>query len=833
MTNGLVRPLPPAPNQGQSSSQSGTPSTARKNCPSPTPQFDARKLRNAKWSSNEEVSKFGQAKTGSSGNGSGKQVWTPANGAESPSLERRKAKDYKPVGFDGNSLQRSEQKSNKETKDIDPNESFAWKDSTLDRKLKELEERAKQQSALRGGEENGFDKNIDKSIGNWSSLPKVTNPDVILLQKAREEKKVKKYLEDNYQHRTDLISPLPELKSNGEVLPEPPKKYQGVGPKTKEGNNSGYASEPETGRQSSYAKFANAESRGHRSGSSISEPPQFNKRESRFEREQKIKVGSVNAYVPGAPTAVREEFSPPPGVSGAQQQYDKERFRVQPGRIEDYSLGRGSLAQKEAQQAHRAGCSITRYSSSHSFNPLASSKSEHNLSSQTYSVPQKFHLQSAIKDGYESDSTLVFKRRENHIPRSQTPAEAKSAYTQIQKGGDIPLDGLRMSLPDKQRESRAKYNEGEVNIHYKTPIRREEKEFIPEDELRKRQEDQMRKFYEDIEHKKEQELLQDMQNRKHHDTLLPIQKSPIPLNRYEELANGDQQSTTPQSTLNRNYKMVSRALYNFQAQNYRELSFKKGDLVYIRRQVDDNWYEGERNAMIGIFPVTYVEMIPNENVGSLSRKSSGGGTLPRGGSGNDQLTEGKGKAKFNFQAQTPMELSLIKGEIVILTRRVDANWYEGRIGSRKGIFPATYIEVLLEPGETRGLSPTPIIKPVAAPAAHSILKNGSLPVPSYNPNYSVTSPYSTINSRPGSSMSQTTVTQQQMTTSNSFHMECKNEPVPFRALYNYKPQNDDEVELTEGDVVYVMEKCDDGWFVGTSQRTGIFGTFPGNYVAKA
>merc|ERR1711899_553281 len=103
---------------------------------------------------------------------------------------------------------------------------------------------------------------------------------------------------------------------------------------------------------------------------------------------------------------------------------------------------------------------------------------------------------------------------------------------------------------------------------------------------------------------------------------------------------------------------------------------------------------------IGIFPVTYVEMIPNENVGSLSRKSSGGERTARVGGG-DQLTEGKGKAKFNFQAQTPMELSLIKGEIVVLTRRVDANWYEGRIGSRKGIFPATYVDVLLEPGETR------------------------------------------------------------------------------------------------------------------------------------
>ncbi len=44
----------------------------------------------------------------------------------------------------------------------------------------------------------------------------------------------------------------------------------------------------------------------------------------------------------------------------------------------------------------------------------------------------------------------------------------------------------------------------------------------------------------------------------------------------------------------------------------------------------------------------------------------------------------------------------------------------------------------------------------------------------------------------------------------------------YRALYNYQPQNDDEVELQEGDVVYVMEKCDDGWFVGTSQRLLFF-----------
>ncbi|XP_072341633.1 vinexin isoform X3 [Scyliorhinus torazame] len=53
---------------------------------------------------------------------------------------------------------------------------------------------------------------------------------------------------------------------------------------------------------------------------------------------------------------------------------------------------------------------------------------------------------------------------------------------------------------------------------------------------------------------------------------------------------------------------------------------------------------------------------------------------------------------------------------------------------------------------------------------------------------------------------------------------------PYRALYNYHPVNRDELELTEGDLVDVMEKCDDGWFVGTSRRTNNFGTFPGNYV---
>lgn len=56
---------------------------------------------------------------------------------------------------------------------------------------------------------------------------------------------------------------------------------------------------------------------------------------------------------------------------------------------------------------------------------------------------------------------------------------------------------------------------------------------------------------------------------------------------------------------------------------------------------------------------------------------------------------------------------------MVVTRRVDDNWYEGRVGNRRGIFPVSYVEVVVPPGGVK--TPT---KPVASPAAHSLLLNG-------------------------------------------------------------------------------------------------------------
>lgn len=41
---------------------------------------------------------------------------------------------------------------------------------------------------------------------------------------------------------------------------------------------------------------------------------------------------------------------------------------------------------------------------------------------------------------------------------------------------------------------------------------------------------------------------------------------------------------------------------------HRELPLQKGDIVYIYKQIDQNWYEGEHHGRVGIFPRTYIEV---------------------------------------------------------------------------------------------------------------------------------------------------------------------------------------------------------------------------------
>ncbi|XP_074849027.1 sorbin and SH3 domain-containing protein 2 isoform X27 [Carettochelys insculpta] len=236
-------------------------------------------------------------------------------------------------------------------------------------------------------------------------------------------------------------------------------------------------------------------------------------------------------------------------------------------------------------------------------------------------------------------------------------------------------------------------------------------------------------------------------------------------------------------------RLPARAVYDFKAQTSKELSFKKGDTVYILRKIDQNWYEGEHHGRVGIFPISYVEKLCPPEKAQPAR--------PPPPTQVGQI--GEAIAKYNFNADTNVELSLRKGDRVILLKQVDQNWYEGKISgsNRQGIFPVSYVEV---------------IKKNASKGA------GDYPGPPIPQSYSSDRIHHLSSTKP----------QRPVLAHENIHSGGE----PFQAVYNYNPRNEDELELREGDIIDVMEKCDDGWFVGTSRRTKFFGTFPGNYVKK-
>ncbi|XP_062238509.1 vinexin isoform X6 [Platichthys flesus] len=375
---------------------------------------------------------------------------------------------------------------------------------------------------------------------------------------------------------------------------------------------------------------------------------------------------------------------------------------------------------------------------------------------------------------------------------------------------------------------------------------------------------------------------------------------------------------------------AARAKFNFQAQSPKELTLHKGDIVYIHRQVDANWFEGEHHGRAGIFPTSYVEIVPPTEKPTPIKSP----TL-------QVLDYGEAVALFNFNGDLPVELSFRKGEVINITRQVDEKWLEGRITgtSRSGIFPVNYVQVNkmprtkystddYSPGPMSPVSPGPQSpgRPLHSPCPRSPFSPTSLsPRPEHSPlmpsspvfyssqvsqsrsptqtatpkemanhwphsTYKTASPTNQNNNlawthlanqssapRAVSPSTQSSVSSQragatavntsrytepsqgsipnQAAPSNP-HVNSRlqthfpndvatsvGQRKPYKAVYNYRPQNSDELELREGDIVQVMEKCDDGWFVDpplvdtiqhcrcTSERTRAFGTFPGNYVA--
>ncbi|CAH6776964.1 Sorbs2 [Phodopus roborovskii] len=243
-------------------------------------------------------------------------------------------------------------------------------------------------------------------------------------------------------------------------------------------------------------------------------------------------------------------------------------------------------------------------------------------------------------------------------------------------------------------------------------------------------------------------------------------------------------------------KLPAKAVYDFKAQTSNPLVMSLTGSYHLRKEIlstssgksTRTGMRGEHYGRVGIFPISYVEKLTPPEKAQPARPPP---PVQPG-------EIGEAIAKYNFNADTNVELSLRKGDRIILLKRVDQNWYEGKIpgSNRQGIFPVSYVEVIKK--NTKGADDYP-----DPPIPHSYSSDRIHSLSSNKPHRTVFT-----------------------------HDNIQGGGEPFQALYNYTPRNEDELELRESDVVDVMEKCDDGWFVGTSRRTKFFGTFPGNYVKR-
>ncbi|XP_022644516.1 sorbin and SH3 domain-containing protein 2-like isoform X2 [Varroa jacobsoni] len=361
--------------------------------------------------------------------------------------------------------------------------------------------------------------------------------------------------------------------------------------------------------------------------------------------------------------------------SESNEQKTYSSYRVKPKRIEDYQPGDSSVS------AVDSAVQRDKMYHQHKYNPPVP----------TPPKPAYVPLLSVFND---DDSYRMVKLAQDLPPITASNATQRDWYRSVQKGHDIPLGGLRKPQPSPPKELRVgpcpvvqssnpyEFDFCDAYKFLESQNLALERDYEDLKAMRQRKEEELQQFREEAQIKKQIQNEVDQEMRRYHDTLLSGNKSPVPGNRYD----GSAYETVFFTPDNKEVIMLGRVIYDFVAHAPRELNLKKGDLVYIFKKIDRNWYEGECLGRSGIFPVKYVDVFPPSSIDTLA---------------GIKVQEGSAIGRFNFPAKSATELSFRVGDKLQLIRRIDHNWFEAKIGTRRGLVPENYLTVVAEPSEIR------------------------------------------------------------------------------------------------------------------------------------
>ncbi|KAK6494119.1 SH3 domain-containing protein 19 [Huso huso] len=153
------------------------------------------------------------------------------------------------------------------------------------------------------------------------------------------------------------------------------------------------------------------------------------------------------------------------------------------------------------------------------------------------------------------------------------------------------------------------------------------------------------------------------------------------------------------------------ARFDFEGEHADELTFFEGDVIKLKELVGEEWARGEMNGQTGIFPLNFVEIVeglPPLTQQQLCHNKPSISDINQNSLGEIKqtshfVTSFKARpevarpnqwceAFYDFAGQTNEDLSFFKGDRILITEKVDSDWYRGRLNGKEGIFPAVFVE---------------------------------------------------------------------------------------------------------------------------------------------
>jgi len=153
------------------------------------------------------------------------------------------------------------------------------------------------------------------------------------------------------------------------------------------------------------------------------------------------------------------------------------------------------------------------------------------------------------------------------------------------------------------------------------------------------------------------------------------------------------------------------ALYDYQATDSEELSLTKGDRVTAINNAGQWWTVRNERGQEGLVPFNYLEEAPAPvKIVTPKRTEIEDDNLYQQTNLVMQQPSSqsvKAVARYKYTSRRADELSLEKGQEVIVLEKEGDGWWRGRCGGQEGWFPANYVD------EQVKAAPPPVVGPSA------------------------------------------------------------------------------------------------------------------------